>query len=89
MSWKWWGDFISLLADPVYGKLIISAIIILVAWLLTLLVNGVISRWDRIVESRAGQDKTVVTAPARTRFAIIRRLDAADKFTLGHRFAFN
>jgi small-conductance mechanosensitive channel len=74
MPSNWWDSLLSVLGNPIYGKIIIAAIIILIAWILTRVVNYVISRWRRILETRAGKEPTLIMAPVRTRFAMLRRL---------------
>ena len=74
MSSNWWENFLSILGHPVYGKAVLAAIIILIAWVLTRIVNYVISRWAKTIENRAGKDSAIILAPARTRLAILRRI---------------
>lgn len=69
-----WDRFLYVLGHPVYGKLVLAAIIILVAWILIRVANYVIGRWSRIIEVRAGASGDSFLAPARTRFEILRRM---------------
>jgi small-conductance mechanosensitive channel len=74
MSPDWWNNLLAVLGHPVYGKIIIGAIIILAAWILTRVVDYGVSRWNKIIEARAGKASSIIIAPARTRFEIIRRM---------------
>lgn len=67
-------SILSILEDPVYGRIIQAAIIVLVAFILTRVVNYLLSRWNKTIEAKEAKESRLATAGGRTRFEVLRRI---------------
>jgi small-conductance mechanosensitive channel len=68
-----WAPLTSVWNHPVYSKLIAAAIIIIVAWIATRIINIVMSRWRMRVVARQPKEAEGIS-PAETKIDMLRRL---------------
>lgn len=69
-----WPHLTFAFTHPVYSKLIAAAIIIIVAWIATRIINIIMTRWRKRVLSRQEKEQPGGISPAGTKIDMLRRL---------------